>query len=55
MKKRTSKRRWIARCRLGRSVPALAIYRHGLDKRFVFEVSNVNWDTYTAVAEWVSG
>ena len=35
-RKRTSKRRWKARCRIGRMIPQWAITNHRLDRWFVF-------------------
>ncbi len=36
MKKRDSKRRWKARCLIGRAIPRTAIDEHGLSKWFDF-------------------
>jgi hypothetical protein len=48
MRKRLSLRRWKARCRLGRSIPAYAIVDHRLDRWFNFKAANVNMDTWHA-------
>lgn len=45
-RKRTSKRRWIARCRLGAAIPRWAIYAYKLDKRFSFTCLNLHAETY---------
>ena len=37
MRKRTSRRRWVARCKLGLPIPMCAIVAHQLNKRFHFE------------------
>jgi hypothetical protein len=47
--KRASKRRWKARCRIGRMIPATAIMEHKLDRWFRFEPVNINADFYRAV------
>lgn len=38
-RKRTSKRRWKARCRIGQMIPKLAIVNHRLDRWFTFETT----------------
>lgn len=51
-RKRTSKRRWLRRCSLGRLIPALAIEEHQLRRRFVFAPARrVNQDVHHAVAK----
>ena len=37
MRKRTSKRRWKARCALGRKIPLTAIMNYELDRWWQFE------------------
>jgi hypothetical protein len=49
MRKRTSKRRWIARCALWPEVPAQAIVEHRLDYLFQFEPVSANRDCYVAI------
>ena len=49
--KRTSLRRWKARCRIGRLIPAIVIVQHRLDRWFVFERAAVNIDASIAVME----
>lgn len=51
MKKRDSKRRWIARCRLGKAIPFLVIMEHGLGARFVFETVDIARHLSRAVRE----
>jgi hypothetical protein len=46
--KRTSKRRWKARCRLGREIPRWAILEHRLDRWFLFLPIDANRDFYRA-------
>lgn len=48
MRKRDSKRRWKARCRIGRAIPGIVIVEHQLDRWFVFLLLNVNADFYVA-------
>lgn len=52
-KKRDSKRRWIARCRIGRPIPRLAIMNFELDRKFKFMASESSYltDYYVAVGE----
>ena len=47
-KKRVSKRRWKARCRLGKLIPLIAIVEHQLDRYFTFEPYSINAEFYTA-------
>ena len=47
-RKRTSLRRWKARCRIGRMIPATAIADHQLDRWFVFTSGMLNMDVYFA-------
>lgn len=49
-RKRVSKRRWKARCRIGRSIPLEAIHEHDLQKWFTFEQVNQFIEYYTAKA-----
>jgi hypothetical protein len=49
MKKRTSKRRWKARCAAGRCIPALAIVEHRLARWFKFKFVSMNSDTWVAI------
>lgn len=51
MRKRTSLRRWKARCRIGRLIPAMAIVEHQLTRWFVFEMPMITLDAGTAIAE----
>jgi len=44
MKKRVSKRRWKARCAIGREIPAIAIVEYELTRWFKFEGVAVNRD-----------
>jgi hypothetical protein len=44
MKKRTSKRRWKARIRLGRAIPAFAMIEHELRRWFVMVPERSNRD-----------
>jgi hypothetical protein len=46
--KRSSRRRWKARCALGRVIPAIAIVEHDLGRWFAFTPVDVNADVYTA-------
>lgn len=46
MRKRTSKRRWKARCRAGRIIPGIAIVEYQLKRWFVFRLLSVNADFY---------
>jgi hypothetical protein len=49
MKKRVSKRRWKARCAIGRLIPEHAILSYGLDRWFYFDpVGDANPDVYRA-------
>lgn len=48
-RKRTSKRRWKARCRIGRMIPYLAIFEHKLDRWFTFDTAiHSNRDAWRA-------
>jgi hypothetical protein len=49
--KRPSKRRWKARCRAGRHIPAHAIVDFNLERWFEFNPVNVNADIWQA-APW---
>jgi len=48
MRKRTSARRWKARCRAGRVIPASAIAEHQLDRWFSFRLVSVAADVWSA-------
>lgn len=48
-RKRTSLRRWKARCRIGRIIPAIAIVEHNLCCWFAFEPVALNMDAYRRV------
>jgi len=48
VKKRPSRRRWKARCRAGRVIPASAIAEHRLDRWFSFELVSVAADMWRA-------
>jgi len=48
-RKRTSLRRWKARCRIGRIIPAIAIVDHRLDRWFSFRHVGENVDAYRRV------
>jgi hypothetical protein len=50
-RKRPSKRRWKARCRAGRHIPAHAIVDFNLERWFEFDPVNVNADIWRA-APW---
>lgn len=50
MRKRDSKRRWKARCRIGRMIPLTAIVNHRLDRWFVFTSVMLNMEVYFAEA-----
>ena len=45
-RKQISLRRWKARCRAGRIIPALAIVEHRLGRWFVFVPCGLNADVY---------
>ena len=47
-RKHISLRRWKARCRIGRTIPAIAILRYRLDRWFVFTPVMLNMDAYFA-------
>lgn len=47
-KHRESKRRWKARCRLGREIPRVAIVEYGLNKWFRFECVSYLTEMYKA-------
>jgi len=49
MRKCISRRRWKARCRLGREIPAIAIVDHDLQRWFAFIPVGGNRDFYVAV------
>lgn len=52
MRKRTSKRRWKARARLGKPIPRYAIVEHRLDRVFHFEYGDMNADVlYAALGD----
>jgi len=46
MSKRVSKRRWKARCRAGRIIPATAIVEHRLRHWFALRLLSINADFY---------
>jgi hypothetical protein len=48
MRKRTSLRRWKARCRVGRTIPAEAIVDYSLHRWFRFKLLNPLADFYVA-------
>ncbi len=48
MKKRTSLRRWKARCRCGRWIPKEAILNYDLTRWFDFACANYLSEYYTA-------
>jgi hypothetical protein len=48
MRKRTSLRRWKARCRVGRTIPAEAIVDYSLHRWFRFKLLNPLTDFYVA-------
>jgi len=52
MRTRTSKRRWKARCDLGRVIPAIAIVEHRLKRWFVFDCADALRDIYVARPRW---
>jgi hypothetical protein len=43
-RKKISKRRWKARCRLGQPIPKEAVVEHRLDKWFDFTLRDMNSD-----------
>ena len=49
MRKRTSKRRWKARCAIRRRIPMTAIVEHRLDRWFVLDPIN-DWSGWYTVA-----
>jgi hypothetical protein len=51
MKKRASKRRWKARCAIGRDIPALAIINHRLGRWFDFVNLDPSRDVWRAVRD----
>ena len=48
MRKRTSKRRWKARCARGRAIPMEAIVDHGLGRWFSFAPICLQTDSFQA-------
>lgn len=51
MRKRTSKRRWKARCHIGRAVPRMAIENYDLTRWFVFAAISLHSEMYKAVGQ----
>lgn len=55
MRKRTSLRRWKARCLLGRRIPREAIENHGLTRWFLFDRVDLHSASYVAILFKLNG